>query len=29
MSDALMLRIWIVVAGVLLLAAIVYFGRPR
>jgi cell division protein ZipA len=29
MSDALMLRIWIVVAGVLLMAAIVYFGRPR
>ena len=29
MSDALMLRIWIVVAGVMLMAAIVYFGRPR
>ena len=29
MSDMAMLRIGILVAGVLLIAAIVFFGRPR
>ncbi|MGY3264910.1 cell division protein ZipA [Lysobacter sp. HA35] len=29
MSDMAMLRIWILVAGVVLVAAIVFFGRPK
>lgn len=29
MSDMAMLRIWILVAGVVLLAAILFFGRPK
>ena len=29
MSDMTMLRIWILVAGVVLVAAIIFFGRPK
>ena len=29
MSDMTMLRIWILVAGVVLVAAILFFGRPK
>ena len=29
MSDMAMLRIWILVAGVVLVAAIIFFGRPK